>query len=382
MKKAIAFLIVILCSLSFLSAEITSELSDKNATENTVHLYKFLKDMYGKKVITGIMENAWNDSFLMLEKANSETGKYPALMGFDFMNYTSLGYAARNKQTDRAINFWNGKNYGNSIISDNHGIVSFMWHWRDPMAPKGKTGEFYAEKTDFRIPYDTVTDTWKTDSAEYKEIIADFDAVAKELLKLQNADVPVLWRPMHEAAGNVGLYNKSGKAWFWWGAGNSTEKAVATNEDICGECYVALWKLMYDYFVETKGIHNLIWVWNGQNAKFYPGSEYVDIIGNDIYNSPKNYSSNKAGYSKACGWDETKIVALTECGVMPSMKNIEKDGAWWSWFMVWNDGKNEKCDAEGQFWYGEKYNTSEHKIEVFNSDIAITLDELPDITTY
>lgn len=382
MKPIIPFLMMFFAATAYLSAEVTPTLSDVNATENAQHLYKYLKDMYGKKVITGIMENAWNDSFNMLNKVETETGKYPALTGFDFMNYTGLAYVARNKQTDRAIDFWYGQDYNHEQISQNHGIVSFMWHWRDPMVEKGKTGEFSADKAAFRIPYDTETKTWKTETEEYKAMMRDLDVVAKQLSKLQLAEVPVLWRPLHEGAGNVGLYNKTGKAWFWWGAGNSTAKEVATNEDICGECYVALWKLMYDYFTNTKGLHNLIWVWNGQNAKFYPGSEYVDIIGNDIYNNPKNYSSNKTAFDKVSGWDNTKIVALSECGVMPSMNNIEKDGAWWSYFMVWNDAKNQKIDAEGQFWYGERYNPSEHKLEVFLSDIAITLDELPDLTTY
>lgn len=382
MKKIIPLLITFFLTTSFLTAEITPNLSDKNATDNAKHLYKYLKDMYGKKVITGIMENAWNDSFIMLDKVNFETDKYAALTGFDFMNYTGMGYSVKNQQVERAINFWNGQNYRGKTITKNQGIVSFMWHWRDPMATGSKTGDFNTDKAEFRIPYDTETDTWKTDTAEYKNMMRDLDVIAKELLKLQFADVPVLWRPMHEGAGNVGLYNKTGKAWFWWGAGNSKDNKVLTDVDVCGECYIALWKLMYNYFVETKGIHNLIWVWNGQNAKFYPGAEYVDIIGNDIYNNPKNYSAGKAAFDKVQSWDDTKIVTLSECGVMPSMTNIQKDGAWWSYFMVWNDSKNQKTDAEGQFWYGERYNPSEHKLEVFNSDIAITLDELPDLTTY
>lgn len=206
------------------------------------------------------------------------------------------------------------------------------------------------------------------------------DVIAKQLKLLQRFEVPVLWRPLHEGAGNVGLYNKTGKAWFWWGAGN--EKGVETNEDICGECYVALWRLMYTYFTETKKLHNLIWVWNGQNGKFYPGAEYVDIIGSDIYNTPKNYISNKANFTKFQAYDNTKMVTLSECGVIPSMDNIAADEAWWSYFMVWNDGKNEKSEAEGQFWYGERYNPVDHKKSVYDSQIAITWDELPDLTKY
>ena len=37
-------------------------------------------------------------------------------------------------------------------------------------------------------------------------IKADLDKVANYLLLLQQANIPVIWRPLHEAAGT----------WFWW----------------------------------------------------------------------------------------------------------------------------------------------------------------------
>ena len=60
-------------------------------------------------------------------------------------------------------------------------------------------------------------------------------------------------------------------------------------------------------------------------------------------------------------------MSFHECGNVPSVKNFEKDGCIWSWFMIWhtdyiknNDEKNLK--------------------EVYNSDLVITLDELPKFT--
>ena len=367
--------------------DVVSRLSDPDATINAKRLYNYIRDMYGKKVITGQMENAWDDSYNQLQQVYDKTEKYPALMGFDFMNYSSLAWSARNLQINRAINFWNGMDWEGNTISQNHGIVAFCWHWRDPMAERGKTGEFYAKKTGFRIPYDTDNDCWKSESPEYKEMLADLDTIATELLKLQYADVPVLWRPLHEAAGNVGLYMNTGTAWFWWGAGNSTsynkltgEYSVSNNEDICAECYIALWKLIYDYLTKEKGIHNLIWVWNGQNKKFYPGSEYVDMIGDDIYANNKDYSGQASAFSKFQLMDILKPVALSECGVIPSLERMQSDGAMWSFFMVWNDGK--KGENNENFWNGQAKNPDAHKIEVYTSDLAITLDKLPDLTRY
>ena len=367
--------------------DVVSRLSDPEATIQAKRLFNYMRDVYGKKIITGQKENAWDDSFNQLQQVYDKTQKYPALMGFDFMNYTSLGWSARNKQTERAVSFWNGLDYNGNQITNNQGIVAFCWHWRDPTASRGKTGSFAPKETSFRIPYDTDKHEWKTDSEEYKEIIADLDVIAKELLKLQYAEVPVIWRPMHEGAGNLGLYGNTGTAWFWWGAGNSTkyneakkEYSVSTNEDVCAECYVELWKLMYNYFTKTKGVHNLIWLWNGQNKKFYPGSEYVDMIGVDIYPRNNDYSSQSSSYTKYANIDITKPVALSECGVIPSLEKMESDGAWWSYFMVWNDSKKEE-NAEN-FWNGQSKNPDTHKLDIYNSDLAVTLDKLPNLLKY
>lgn len=387
-------------------AAICNKLTDKNSTANAKRLYKYLLEVYGEKVITGQMENAWDNSFNQLKQVYDSTGKYPALMGYDFMQYTGQSWNPGDslKQTQRAINFWNGKDYNGNKISDKHGIVAFCWHWFDPMH---KDFSYDPNKTSFRIPYDSKKDEWKTSSAEYKAMLADMDVIANELLKLQAAGVPVIWRPLHEAAGNVGRYNNKGTAWFWWGAGstggeligsetvmeNGKEKvvntySVSTDEDECAESFIALWKLMYEYFTETKELHNLIWMWNGQNEKFYPGSEYVDIIGDDIYDlhqgldlqSNLTTESGVDWFKKFAKIDKTKPVALSECGQIPYMENLVKDGAMWSFFMVWNDGS--KSESDGNFWNGQKINPDERKMKVYTSDIAITLDELPDLTQY
>lgn len=367
--------------------QITTSLSDTNATENAKKLYSYLLSIYGTKVITGQMENAWNDDCNMLSRVYNETEKYPALMGFDFMNYTSLGWNASNVQTERAINFWSGKDYDENEISSTNGIVAFCWHWRDPTAESGTTGEFDPTKTSFRIPYNTDSDSWDTTSTAYTEMVSDLNTISTELLKLQNSNIPIIWRPLHEGAGNLGLYDE-GTAWFWWGAGNSTEEqsdgsySVSTDVDVCGECYIALWKLMYEYFTQTKGIHNLIWLWNGQNENFYPGDDYVDLIGCDIYADPKDYSSQSSYYKTCQSYSSKKMIALSECGVIPSMENISSDNSWWSYFMVWNDGATNSENSvttetsESNFWSGEYYMTSEHKKEIYSSDIALTLDEL------
>ena len=41
---------------------------------------------------------------------------------------------------------------------------------------------------------------------------------------------------------------------------------------------------MFDYF-KAQGLNNLIWVWTSEtgDADWYPGDQYVDIVGRDLY---------------------------------------------------------------------------------------------------
>jgi mannan endo-1,4-beta-mannosidase len=156
------------------------------------------------------------------------------------------------------------------------------------------------------------------------------------------------------------------------------------------ESYIALWKFMYTYFTQTKALHNLIWVWNAQNADWYPGDGFVDIIGDDIYGDAQDYSSNISAFTTFqdyAGTSGGKLVALTETGNIPSPANIVSDNAWWSYFMVWNDGDYNSGSvttdtSSSNFWSGDYYNTASHKTEVYDSSSVITLDELPDLTSY
>ena len=100
---------------------------------------------------------------------------------------------------------------------------------------------------------------------EHEVVMADIELIAGELKKLKDADVPVLWRPLHEAEGG----------WFWWGAEGA---------EPCKKLY----RLLYDQLTNVYGLDNLIWIWTGSTspaaADWYPGDDVVDIVGYDKYN--------------------------------------------------------------------------------------------------
>ena len=170
---------------------------------------------------------------------------------------------------------------------------------------------FYKADTEFDATNATVEGTW-----ENKVFTEDLKNAAAYLKLLRDADIPVLWRPFHEAAGG----------WFWWGKDAASFKS--------------LWIAMFNYF-KTEGLDNLIWVWTteGDDADWYPGDQYVDIVGRDIYN--KETADCVSEYTSIAENYGNKIVSLSECGTVGLISEQWASGARWSWFMPWYDGTNE-----------------------------------------
>ena len=139
-------------------------------------------------------------------------------------------------------------------------ILTLHWHW------------YFGEDSAWTGKRKTPVDVGKIvtpGTAEYKQAIAEMDAAADKLQVLEDAGIPVLWRPLHEIDGG----------WFWW-----TDKQNPENT-------AALWRLMYDHFTRVRKLDNLIWVYSAgvgnkeveYRKRFYPGADYVDISGIDIY---------------------------------------------------------------------------------------------------
>lgn len=170
---------------------------------------------------------------------------------------------------------------------------------------------FYKADTEFDATNATVEGTW-----ENKVFTEDLKNAAAYLKLLRDADIPVLWRPFHEAAGG----------WFWWGKDAASFKS--------------LWIAMFNYF-KTEGLDNLIWVWTteGNDADWYPGDQYVDIVGRDVYN--KETADCVSEYTSIAENYGNKIVSLSECGTVGLISEQWASGARWSWFMPWYDGTNE-----------------------------------------
>ncbi|WP_165864788.1 glycosyl hydrolase [Rufibacter latericius] len=327
-----------------LPAKPPKTLTDANATASTKNLFSYLVDIYGTKVLAAQQET---NELQEMDYVRTHSGKDPAIGSFDLIEYSPSRIQFGSNPTgfsEKAIQ-WAQKDQG-------RGIISLMWHWNAPTDLINQSPDklwwsgFYTRATTFNF----ATALADKNGANYQLLLRDIDAIAVELKKFQAQDIPVLWRPLHEAAGG----------WFWWGA----QGAAPFRE---------LWQLMYDRLTNHHQLHNLIWVYTAERGKpdWYPGDAYVDIVGIDIYENTA-VASNLSGQ-----WTELqnlfngkKLVTLSETGNLPNPEFIRTFGTWWSWFAVWPGADYTRKQASSLI----------HS--VFNDPDVITLDELPNWRSY
>ena len=362
-------------------------LSDSNATAETQGLMNYLCDVYGEHMLSGQQEiyggghtedspggysgedlQGYETEFEWIKK---NFGDYPAIRGFDYMNYNPL-YGWDDGTTERIIEWGTERN----------GIPTVCWHINVPKdfanytlgdAVDWQQCTYKPDNTDFDTAQAVVEGT--KENEYFKLAIAD---LAEQLLRVQEAGVPIIFRPLHEAEGNSNL-DGSG-SWFWWGKGGA-------------EVYKQLWQLLYTTLTEEYGVHNLIWEYNSYDystsPSWYPGNEWVDIVGYDKYNCIYNRHDGKPSgsgpnedaisgtfYTLVDLTDGKKLVSMPENDTVPSLDNIMVEQAYWLYFCIWYDNGSEN------FLSGTDKNDPETLKEMYQSDFCITLSELPDWKNY
>lgn len=376
-----------------------------NATESAKKVFAFLRENFMKKTISGMMISDQNfnynygdmkllgpgectpaDSCKYTDEQVSwkgqtdiaefykRSGHYPAIGGFDML-FATGGHHEEG--------WFKGYTENNLLMTEDlwkmGGIPTYTWHWK-----VGEDTVFYTKDTypnnGFNASGCTAgvkgtsenntcfnyTKAFKGEqckeidetSQEYKDIVADIDIVSGYFKQLQEKGIAVVWRPLHEASGG----------WFWWGTASA-------------ECYVQLYRLVFNRMVTTNGLKNLIWVWNintdpslgydysALNGAWYPGDDYVDIVAVDVYDPLNNHNSGANYFNKIVSDVGTnKMIALSENGAIPDIDSIAEDKAYWSYWMTWS-----------QTWSGnflEKTTTEMWKRNLDDERI-IALDNMP-----
>lgn len=282
--SAITLSLLIFVVLSFKKGEAKSN-PVKN--EQTKILYNKLIQLSGKGIMFG-MANPTSISYADCKNTDINqsdckdiTGSHPAFFESDFMWYNDIEFKKNDLEAMKA--------------AYNRGAVcGYCWHLRGK-----ESNSFYAKDGDKTLLHDIVSNLdRKTNSSldwYLKKLDSEVVSVFKEL------GFPIVFRPFHEMNGS----------WFWWGKNWCT-----TSE------YKIMYRLTVDYLREA-GLTNILYVWSPDAAsamEFYPGDNYVDVLGMDIYEPGIDPFKSHPKMLQALGIltdyaaEHGKVVAITECG--------------------------------------------------------------------
>jgi len=285
--------------------------SDKKATKETIALYNNLKKLLDKGFMFGHQDDLaygvgwkYHASTSSADRSDIKdvTGDYPAIYGWE------LGHLEIDSPTNLdSVPFRTMK----QLIKQGYergGVITISWHLNNPLT--GKTAWNPETGTVASIlPGGSKHGLFKT----WLDKIASF---MNDLKGNHGEFIPVIFRPYHELNGN----------WFWWGGKNCT-----TDE------FKKLWAFTVSYLRDEKKLHHLLYAYNTDRysskeeyLEKYPGNEWVDVIGFDIYqrNSPnEKYIGDidkMLTMLEEMAKEKNKIPALTEFG-----GNLA-DSTWWT----------------------------------------------------
>lgn len=291
----------------------------------------YLYSISGKQTLSGQHNREPNaDPDRWTEEIRATTGKYPALWSGDFLF-----------QGDNIGNRWTMINEAKEQW-DNGAIVNLMWHACSPAKsqPCGwDSNGVLSKMSDWE--WSQLLTNGTPINQRWKEMM---DEVAIYLQYLEDQKVEVLFRPLHEM--NQGV--------FWWGGrpgANGTRK---------------LYQMTHDYFTQTKGLSNLVWVWDMQDFgslvndlnNYNPGSNYWDVAALDVYEGFANWK-----YQAMVNISGGKPIAIGECDKLPTATMLANEPRW-AFFMGWSE-----------LTYS---NNSTSAIQsLYNASRVVTRDEMP-----
>ncbi len=275
----------------------SSKLCDAEATAAATELYDMMTRSAEHGVILGHQDDlsygvGWVDTGARRSDVRDVCGDYPALFGWD-LGQIECADSVRNLD---GVEFCRMRD-NIRFVHRQGGINAFSWHPRNPL-----TGG-----DSWDVSSDEVVASIISGGELHEAYLAWLDRAADFLLSLtddRGEPIPVIFRPYHEMSGS----------WFWWGA------KLCLTED-----YKTLWRETIDH-LRSRGVHNIIVAYSMADytdeeefAERYPGDDYVDIVGFDIYQygtaeeflaQMKTKSETAAAFARSHG----KIWAVCECG--------------------------------------------------------------------
>ncbi|MGO4495548.1 glycosyl hydrolase [Paenibacillus sp. 2RAB27] len=286
--------------------------ANPNATQAVKDVLNYFDTVYtNNQIISGQMVTGDKYGYNEIDRVAELTGKFPAMIGYDFgfkHSYGSLTDLSTERSTivEQSADYWK-----------KGGLVQISWHEINPLEciPDDVGWDSvicHMSQADF----DAITTPGTT---QYNKWLTHVDMIAGYLKSLRDQGVVVLWRPYHEMNGS----------WFWWG-GKS------------GASFKKLWQNMYDRYTNYHGLNNLIWVWSPdktgtQNSTYYPGDAYVDLGGVDLYTNSRTDTEFTSSNSELTTLLGSKRFGLAEIGLLPTESSVQTNFDY-TWFLVWTTG--------------------------------------------
>ena len=330
MKSPVYHLILVLVFFSFLSCKGDTQ-SSPDVTPPVVppvvevpkktgfKTLDYLYSISGKKTLSGIHNREPNATpAKWTNEVYAKTGKYPGLWSGDFL-FQADNINNRQVMINEAKTQWK-----------KGAVVNIMWHACNPALAEpcgwddGKGVLSSMSDAQFN---DLLTDGTEVNK-KWKKMMDD---ISVYLQQLEDDGVEVLFRTLHEM--------NQGK--FWWGGrpgANGTAK---------------LYRLTHDYMKNTKGLSNLIWVWDMQDfgslsndlTNYNPGNEYWDVAALDVYDG-SGYTAAK--YKAMTDIANGKPIAIGECEKLPTRQELLEQPKW-TFFMGWSEltfSKNTEAEIK------------------------------------
>jgi mannan endo-1,4-beta-mannosidase len=340
---------------------------DKNATRQTINLYHNLKKIVNKGIMFGHQDDlAYGVNWKYVpgkSDVKDVAGDYPAVYGFELgrleldhpVNIDSLPF-------DKMRGFI-------KTAYQRGGVVTLSWHLNNPLT--GKTSWDPAPGTVASIlPGGVKNELYK----RWLDKVAQFIVTLKDK---NGVPIPVILRLFHELNGN----------WFWWGKDHCTP-----------EEFKELWHFTISYLRDTKNIHQLLYAFNTDRFLSeedylikYPGNDWVDVMGFDIYQRKGGSEGNKE-FIHATDTMLTMLTTITAArNKIPALTEFGygkvPDSNWWtqvllkaldhhkiSYIMAWrNAGLKSSGDIE--YYVPYKGQVSEKDFIKFSKESKILLQK-------
>jgi mannan endo-1,4-beta-mannosidase len=233
------------------------------------------------------------------------TGKFPGLWSGDFL-YEQDNIDNRGTMIEEAKNQWK-----------QGALINLMYHAAPP-----DLGEPCGWDPGV-INHSLSGDQWNelvTDGSDLNnKWKARLDVISVFLQDLKDNGVEVLWRPFHEMNKSMDPNQNP----FWWNGRPGPNGSAR------------LYQITRDYMVGSKGLTNLIWIWDVQDvdfnwADYNPGDGYWDVLAMDMYGD--GYTTQK--YETALQLAGQKPIAIGECEILPTVGELVAQPRW-TFFMAW-----------------------------------------------